>query len=100
MMRLSLAYNRKNFSSGFFINYKGWKKISNYYLNGEDNNQYATKDGMPAWCTANICMSYKIHRFIILQARVDNIFDTQYRSFASGINAPWRNVFATLGLHY
>ncbi|MBN8703753.1 MAG: TonB-dependent receptor [Bacteroidetes bacterium] len=92
MARASLTYTHKKFSSDFFVNYNGWKRMKDYG-GGEDNPQYATKDGMPAWFTANIRASYKAHKYITLQLGVDNIFDTQYRHFASGINGAGRNVF-------
>jgi len=96
MTRLSFTYLYNKFSSEFFVNYQGWKHLKDYYLNGEDNEQYATPDGMPAWFTANMRASYKMQDRLTLQAGIDNIFDTQYRTFASGINAPGRNVFACL----
>ncbi len=94
--RSSFIYHNHNFSSELFINYNGWKKLKNYYLNGEDNEQYATPEGMPAWFTLNLRLSYSLHRYVKLQAGVDNIFDTQYRTFASGINAPGRNFIIAL----
>ena len=100
MMRMQLTYSNDNFGADFLVNYNGWKKIKDYYLNGEDNEQYATPAGMPAWITATIRLSYKVHKLITVQAGVDNIFDTQYRTFASGMNAPGRNVFAALRFHY
>ncbi|CAN5487989.1 TonB-dependent hemoglobin/transferrin/lactoferrin family receptor [soil metagenome] len=100
MSRLSLNYHNKNFSSDFFVNYNGWKKLKDYNLGGEDNEQYATEDGMPAWLTLNLHLSYKVWKYITVQAGVDNIFDTQYRTFSSGINAPGRNVFAALRFNY
>lgn len=100
LARTKLTYNNKNFSSDFFINYNGWKKLKDYSLGGEDNEQYATPDGMPAWFTVNFRASYKIQKYITLQAGIDNIFDTQYRTFASGINAPGRNVFASVRINY
>lgn len=100
MMRFQMTYVNKNFSSDFSVNYNGWKRINDYRLNGEDNEQYATADGTPAWFTTNFHASYKTHKLITLQAGVDNIFDTQYRTFASGINAPGRNIFAAIRFHY
>ncbi len=97
---IGLKYEINKFNADFFINYNGWKKIKDYYLNGEDNEQYATADGMPAWFTANLRVSYKVWKYITLQAGVDNILDTQYRTFSSGINAPGRNVFAALRFNY
>jgi len=100
MMRFQMTYNYKKFGSEFFVNYNGWKRLNNYYLNGEDNDQYATEDGMPAWLTLNLRLNYKIHKYLNLQAGIDNLFDTQYRTFASGINAPGRNFIAALRFQY
>jgi hemoglobin/transferrin/lactoferrin receptor protein len=96
MARLQLIYTVKNFSADFFVNYNSWKKMKNYNLNGEDNEQYATPDGMPAWFTVNLRASYQVQKYVSIQAGIDNIFDTQYRTFASGINAPGRNIFVAL----
>jgi hemoglobin/transferrin/lactoferrin receptor protein len=93
MARTSFTYVNNKFSSDFSINYSGAKKLKDYYLNGEDNEQYATAMGMPAWFTVNLRASYKACKTVTLQTGVDNIFDTQYRTFASGINAPGRNLF-------
>jgi hemoglobin/transferrin/lactoferrin receptor protein len=94
--RLGFSYTNQKFSSDFFINYNGWKRIENYSNSGEDNPQYATPDGMPAWFTVNLRASYQIHKVIKLQAGIDNVFDIQYRTFASGINAPGRNFIVAL----
>lgn len=99
MAGLQLTYNYKSFSADFSANYNSWKKLKNYNLNGEDNEQYATPDGMPAWFTVNLLASYRIHKLISIEAGVENIFDTQYRTFASGINAPGRNIFAAVRLN-
>lgn len=96
MARLQMIYTMKNFSADFFVNYNSWKKLKNYNLNGEDNEQYATPDGMPAWFTVNFRAAYKVHKLVSIEAGIDNIFDTQYRVFASGINAPGRNIFAAV----
>lgn len=100
MMRLQISYTKKNFASEFFINYNSWKKIRNYYLNGEDNEQYAPPEGMPAWMTINLRASYKIQKLLTFQAGIDNILDTRYRTFASGINASGRNIFVALRFNY
>ncbi len=99
-LRLQLVYTKNKFMGDFFVNYNGAKERKDYYLNGEDNEQYATPDGMPAWMTANLRVSYKLHKYITLQAGVDNILDTQYRVFASGINAPGRNIFGVIRFNY
>jgi hemoglobin/transferrin/lactoferrin receptor protein len=96
MARLQMIYTLKDFSADFFVNYNSWKRLKNYNLNGEDNEQYATPEGMPAWFTVNFRASYQVYKMVSIQAGIDNIFDTQYRTFASGINAPGRNIFAAV----
>lgn len=98
--RLSLRYNNKKFSSDFYIVYNGWKRINDYYLNGEDNEQYATPQGIPAWFTLNVRASYTINKYFQVDAGIDNILDTQYRVFASGINAPGRNMIVALRANF
>ncbi len=98
LTHVALNYSKNKFSSEFFVNYNGWKRLKNYFLNGEDNEQYATPKGMPAWFTLNLHGSYQLNKYLSFQAGMDNILDTQYRTFASGINAPGRNVFACLRL--
>jgi hemoglobin/transferrin/lactoferrin receptor protein len=100
MARVGLSYTKDKLMTDLFFNYQGAKRLKDYFLNGEDNEQYATPDGMPAWLTANFRISYKVHELITLQAGVDNILDTQYRVFASGINAPGRNIFGAIRFHY
>ena len=100
MAHIGIKYIKNKLTGDFFINYQGAKKLADYYRNGEDNEQYATPDGMPAWMTADLRVSYKVHKMITLQAGIDNILDTQYRVFASGINAPGRNIFGVIRFNY
>ncbi|MFM7017078.1 MAG: TonB-dependent receptor plug domain-containing protein [Bacteroidota bacterium] len=94
--RMSLKYQTEKFSSLFYANYNGSKQLKDYFLNGEDNEQYATSTGMPAWCTLNLSVSYKIHKNINLNFAIENLLDTQYRVFASGMNAAGRNFILSL----
>jgi hemoglobin/transferrin/lactoferrin receptor protein len=94
--RFGLKYKLKKLNLEAFMLFNGWKKIGDYLLNGEDNEQYATTKGMPSWKTANVRIQYFFTNEWQLIVGVDNIFDLQYRTFASGINAPGRNIFATL----
>ncbi|MCB9342773.1 MAG: TonB-dependent receptor [Lewinellaceae bacterium] len=78
-----------------FVLFNGKKRLEDYNLEGEDNLRYAPVNGMPGWFTANIRGSYSFFKNLKLQAGIDNIFDTNYRLFASGINAPGRNFWVT-----
>lgn len=94
--RVGLQYNTSKLTSEFFVMMNGKKDIKDYLLNSEDNEQYATPTGMPAWYTLNLRVGYQVQKHILVQAGIDNILDQNYRVFSSGIQAPGRNLFANL----
>lgn len=94
--RSSLNLQLKRLRTEFFVLYHGRKTLSNYSPSGEDNLNYATPQGMPAWHTLNLRTAYQLTPQLQLQAALENISDRYYRVFASGISAPGRNVVLTL----
>jgi hemoglobin/transferrin/lactoferrin receptor protein len=98
--RVGFQYNTAKFKSELFSNFSGWKYLSQYSSSGEDNLQYATAEGMPSWYTINLRAGFDINKTFTVQAGVDNILDLQYRTFASGINSPGRNIFGTLRVKF
>ena len=93
--KTSLSYIDEKLNFDLYALYNGWKKIEEYNPSGEDNAQYATKDGTPSWLTLNFKSSVVINKNISVQAGVENILDRNYRNFASGFSAPGRNfIFA------
>ena len=96
--KTGLKYETKAMNFDFYMLYSGKKDIKDYLLNGEDNEQYAPANGMPSWKTFNLKGSISILNSITLFSGIENILDTQYRTFASGINASGRNVY--LGAKY
>lgn len=105
--RVGVAYLTDNdrLRIDFYALYNGRKHLSTYNLDGEDNLHYATVKGengkgTPAWYTLNVKMNYNINKMFTVQAGVENVLDTQYRMFASGINAPGRNVYAAVRIGF
>lgn len=96
--KVGFNYTKKTFGMEVYMLYNGKKDIANYFLNGEDNEQYAPEGGMPAWETYNAKASVVVFKNATLFAGVENILDTQYRTFASGMNASGRNIYS--GLKY
>ncbi len=94
--KTSLQYRNKSFNMEFSALYNGWKKIQDYNADGEDNQQYATADGMPSWLTLNLKGEVSVSKYIQLQVAVENILDRNYRNFASGFSAAGRNFMIAL----
>jgi hemoglobin/transferrin/lactoferrin receptor protein len=86
------------FQGEAFVLFNGWKRLEDYNLVGEDN--YFTSavigQGMPAWQTVNLRVAYQVSPRLQVQTGIENVFDRNYRVFASGISAAGRNLYLTL----
>ena len=91
--KTGLKYESKIINFEFYMLYNGKKDIKDYFLNGEDNEQYAPANGMPAWKTFNLKGAVLAFDNTTFFFGIENILDTQYRTFASGINASARNLY-------
>ncbi len=91
--------NRK-WSGSIWMMFNAEKPITKYNVNGEDNLQYATPNGTPAWQTFNVHISWIPKKTMQLSAACENILDTQYRIFSSGISAPGRLLRITLKANF
>ena len=89
--RFGLKHGNTLINAEVYAVFNGWKHMSDYNLNGEDNEIYATKDGMPSWTTLNFASYYNPSKKISVGFQVENITDLNYRYFASGISAVGRN---------
>jgi len=94
--RTGFTYQQQKFRGEAYVLYNGWKRLEDYRLNAEDNEAYATANGMPAWYTLNARASYQLQENVQLMVGLENILDANYRVFASNISAAGRNVTITL----
>jgi hemoglobin/transferrin/lactoferrin receptor protein len=95
--RWSVDYGFNKFTASFYGLYAGAKTLDRYNLQGEDNIQYATPNGLPAWQTLNVLTALKNKKnTLTYQISVENILDVNYRLFASGISAPGRNYIVSV----
>lgn len=98
--RSAIQFHKNKLMVEFSSVYNGWKRIADFNLTGEDNAVYATPKGSPSWYTLNLKAQYSFGKKgkIQLQTGIDNVTDTQYRVFASGMSASGRNIWACLRL--
>jgi hemoglobin/transferrin/lactoferrin receptor protein len=94
--KVSASYTKSKFNAEAFVLFNGWKRLRDYNPSGEDNAQYATPDGTPAWETWNFRVSYAPIKAFQIQAAIENIFDRNYRLFASGFSSGGRNLMIAL----
>ncbi len=94
--RTEVRYMQKRLLIQLYAQYNGWKWLKDYSPSGEDNLEFATEDGTPAWFTLNFTGSFAIHKNFQVLGGIENILDRHYRVFASGISAPGRNFVLTL----
>jgi hemoglobin/transferrin/lactoferrin receptor protein len=96
----AVTYMREKWSMQLSSQFQSWKKLDQYRLGAEDNEDYATANGTPAWMIFNYRLQYQCSQHSQLIAGVDNILDVQYRTFASGINASGRNVYLSYRFNF
>jgi hemoglobin/transferrin/lactoferrin receptor protein len=98
--RSAFMYNKGPWQGEFSLLFNGWKRIKDYNMEGEDNAQYATPNGTPAWYTLNLRTSYQLEKNLQMQVGLENILDRNYRYFASGFSAPGRNLFVAIRANF
>jgi len=99
----SIMYHFKKFESEIYARYSAPKLGRDYSLGKEDNESYSAdpvNGYMPGWVTFNIKTAYHITKTFTVNLGVENLFDTHYRIFASGISAPGRNIIAAVRVKF
>jgi len=92
------------------MQHNGAKNPEDYSLGGEDGLEetpilfndgttiaYA---GSPKWTTFSLYNTYQFPNGVGINIALENIFDTHYRSFASGISAPGRSLNLGVNLDF
>ena len=95
-VRGNISYIFKDQSKLSFYNiFNAWKRVEDFDVNGVDNLEEATIDGTPSWNTFNATYSKKFESLIV-SISCENILDSHYKTFASGISASGRNFILNL----
>lgn len=98
--RVAINHAHEKWKVELYALFNGWKRLKDYNPDGEDNLQYATSEGMPAWYTLNAIAAVSVASNFYIQLSVENIFDRNYRYFASGISAPGINFTGSLRYNF
>jgi len=98
--RFGIRYETNKWYTELSSLYNSRKRLIDYNPAGEDNIQYSTPNGTPAWYTVNFRAGVTVAKYLTVQAGVENILDRNYRYFASGMSAPGRNLVLALRFNY
>jgi hemoglobin/transferrin/lactoferrin receptor protein len=96
-----LIFEHLCFKADFYSSYNGAKnfekmapsEIEKPYMYSVDENG---NPWSPGWVTLNFKASYGIKNRYYVNAGVENILDSRYRPYSSGIAAPGRNIIISL----
>ncbi len=102
---LLLTYKKEAWFASLRYQFSGPKDPEDYSEGGEDgleetpliSESLGLYAGTPAWSELSFLTQYQCNEKIHFRIGLDNIFDVHYRSFASGVSAPGRNL--KLGVH-
>ncbi|MBJ34932.1 MAG: TonB-dependent receptor [Flavobacteriaceae bacterium] len=104
---LSMSYKKKDINIQAIYKFSEAKDANSYSFGGEDGlyetpfiieNNGIIYLGSPKWSNLSIYGSKNILSNLILRLGLTNVFDTHYRTFASGISSPGRSIEIGLNL--
>lgn len=93
-----LTYTLGKYAFNGKILFNGSKPIDSYG-GSTDNPEYALSTGTPAWSTIDLRASRKTEKTQITLS-VENLLDTFYRPFASGVNGAGRSYNVSIGYRF
>jgi hemoglobin/transferrin/lactoferrin receptor protein len=105
---IALSYSKRGFNLKAVYKFSESKNPSDYSFGGEDgldetpfivnSEGLLTYLGTPKWSDLSIYGSKNISSNVTLRMGLTNVFDSHYRTFASGISAPGRSFQLGLNL--
>lgn len=103
--RSHLQFEKKSLLLDLFAEFNG--KLDYEQLAPDEQDKphlYATdKNGnpySPGWWTLNLKGNYNFSELFTFSGGIENILDKRYRTYSSGIVAPGRNFYISLGIHF
>ena len=107
-INLFINYEKKKWFASLRYQYSGSKNPEEYSLGGEDgleetpiiSESQGIYAGTPAWSELSFLTQFSLNENGKITIGLENIFDVHYRSFASGVSAPGRNLRLGLNLKF
>ncbi|OEK04343.1 TonB-dependent receptor [Roseivirga misakiensis] len=92
----SVTLSQKKFTSSIILRYSGGIAFEDLAPSEQNKPLLYTADGALPWSTLNINNSYQLNDRFTININLENILDTHYRTYSSGISAPGFNAIVSL----
>ena len=92
----TLQYQRNKLRADLEIRYNGGIAYEDLAPSEQNKPHIYSEDGSLAWYTINLLASYQLNDYLAVNAGLENILDTFYWPYSSGIAAPGRNFVISL----
>ncbi len=92
----SMTLVRNKLTSSLIFRYSGGIDFDDLAPSEQNKPHLYTADGALPWATVNINNSYKVNDKLTVNMNIENLLDTHYRPYSSGISAPGFNVILSV----
>lgn len=92
----SITLKESKLTSSFILRYSGGIDFEDLAPSEQNKTHLYTTDGALAWSTININNSYQLNERFTINLNLENILDTHYRPYSSGISAPGFNAIVSI----
>lgn len=92
----SISLKRNKLTSSFIMKYSGGTDFEDLAPIEQNKPHLYTADGALPWAIININNSYKVNDRLTVNLNLENLLDTHYRPYSSGISAPGFNVVMSI----
>lgn len=91
-----LRYHSLNWNFGGYVLYNDTKTRGTIGPGRSDNADQGIDGAFPSWYVAGVYLRHSVNKNLDLSFNLDNITDSHYKAFASGISAPGRSLGFTM----
>ncbi len=91
-----LTYQHGKLKGEFTVRYNGAIAYDELAPSEQNKPYLYTEDGALAWYTLNLTGSYQLNQYLLITGGMENILDTHYWPYSSGIASPGRNFILSL----
>jgi len=98
--RTSFFFHTTKLRAEIFIRYNGKREFEDLPPSEQNKIHLYTSEGSLTWSTLNVRASYQINENFLVNGGIENLLDTHYRPYSSGISAPGRNFIISARITY